>query len=83
MQESTPREKILKKIQDTALRVHEVTGCSDYSRTDMILNEKGELIVLEINSIPGLTKASLVPQQLVASGYTMESFVDIMVKNHS
>ncbi len=75
--------KILKKIQDMALKVHKMTGCRDYSRTDMILNSKNQLVVLEINSVPGLTKASLVPQQLSASGYTLKEFIDIMVKNNS
>lgn len=66
-----------------ALKVHKMTGCRDYSRTDMILNSKNQLVVLEINSVPGLTKASLVPQQLSASGYTLKEFIDIMVKNNS
>ncbi len=74
--------KIFKKIQDTALKVHKITDCNDYSRTDMILNSKNQLVVLEINSVPGLTKASLVPQQLVASGYSLKEFIDIMVENH-
>ena len=76
-------QKTLKEIQALALKTHKITGCKDYSRTDMILNSKNELVVLEINSIPGMTKGSLVPQQLENMGIATSEFVDIMVENNS
>ncbi len=59
--------------QKLALRMHEVVGCRGYSRTDMILTEKGP-VLLEINTLPGLSKASFIPQQLKVAGITLRDF---------
>lgn len=72
-----------RKIQELALLSHKVTGCRDISRTDMMMNEKGELAVLEINTIPGMTKTSFVPAELAASGYTISDFVRGMLEKYS
>jgi D-alanine-D-alanine ligase len=76
-------EETTKKIQDLALRVHTICGCKDISRTDMILREDGELVVLEINTIPGMTKTSFIPAQLEASGYSLSGFVKGMLEKYS
>lgn len=72
-----------KKIQDLAKQVHTVCGCKDISRTDMILNDKGELVVLEINTVPGMTKTSFIPAQLQASGYDIIQFIDGMIEKYT
>ena len=51
-----------------ALRANECLGCRDLSRVDFILTERGELFVLEVNTIPGFTETSLVPQAARAAG---------------
>ncbi len=76
-------EDIKKRIQDTAHSVHAVTGCKDISRTDMILNERDELVVLEINTIPGMTDVSFIPAEMKASGYSLKDFVEGMIKKYS
>lgn len=66
VEELTPaplNEAQTKACQELALKMHQIIGCKGYSRTDMILTPKGP-IVLEINTLPGLTKASFIPQQL-------------------
>lgn len=76
--EVTPAEvepEIFEKIRQTAIGVHEACGCRDLSRTDIILNGKGELVVLEINTIPGMTGTSFVPAQLRAIGSSLDEFV--------
>lgn len=55
-------------IQDLALRAHRSLGLQVYSRVDVILPEKGEATVLEVNTIPGMTEASLLPEAAVAAG---------------
>ena len=75
--------KLNKKIQEIAKKVHKLTGCKDLSRTDMIMNSKGELVVLEINTAPGMTETSFIPAELAAAGLTMHRFVDILVKNNT
>ncbi len=51
-----------------ALRANDCLGCRDLSRVDLMLAENGELFVLEVNSIPGFTETSLVPQAARAAG---------------
>nr|AIA17977.1 D-ala D-ala ligase C-terminus [uncultured bacterium] len=59
--------------QKLALAIHKAIGCKGYSRTDMILTEKGP-VMLEINTLPGLSKASFIPQQLKVAGMTLRDF---------
>lgn len=62
-----------KKCQDLAIKVHKLAGCRGYSRTDMILTPEGP-ILLEINTLPGLSKASFIPQQLIANNENLRDF---------
>lgn len=84
--EVTPAEvdqEITQRIQNLALQVHTLCGCKDISRTDMIMKDDGELVVLEINTIPGMTKTSFIPAQLEASGYSVADFVRGMLEKYS
>jgi D-alanine-D-alanine ligase len=56
------------QTKSLALRAHECLGCRDYSRVDLILSERGELFVLEVNTIPGFTETSLLPKAARAAG---------------
>jgi D-alanine-D-alanine ligase len=73
-----PKSQI-KKIQNTALTAHKAIGASGLSRTDMILDKKDNLYVLEINTIPGMTQASLLPQQARAAGISFSQLLDIII----
>jgi D-alanine-D-alanine ligase len=55
-------------IQDLALRAHRSLGLQVYSRVDIMLPEEGEPTVLEVNTIPGMTEASLLPEAAAAAG---------------
>jgi D-alanine-D-alanine ligase len=59
--------------QNVALHLHKVMNCYGYARTDMILTERGP-VILEINTLPGLSKASFVPQQLEANQENLREF---------
>jgi D-alanine-D-alanine ligase len=61
-------------IMDHALRAHRALSCSGYSRSDFIVSGK-ELIFLETNTLPGLTKASLYPKALKAQGIEFADFL--------
>ena len=63
-----------KAAQALAVLTHRALGCSGYSRTDMILTPRG-LVLLEINTLPGMTKASFIPQQLAAAGREVKDFL--------
>lgn len=55
-------------IQQIALDAHRALGLETYSRVDFVLPESGEPVVLEINTIPGMTESSLLPEAAAAAG---------------
>ena len=55
-------------IQELALRAFRALGLQVYGRVDVMLPEKGEPTVLEINTIPGMTETSLLPEAAAAAG---------------
>ncbi|MFL6542947.1 MAG: D-alanine--D-alanine ligase [Chthoniobacterales bacterium] len=55
-------------VQDLALRAHLSLGLKVYSRVDIMLPDNGEPSVLEVNTIPGMTEASLLPEMAAAAG---------------
>ncbi|MCM8784394.1 MAG: D-alanine--D-alanine ligase [Candidatus Omnitrophica bacterium] len=58
-----PINKIIQeKAQEQAIKAHHSLGCSGFSRVDMILNKESVPVVLEVNTIPGLTSRSLLPK---------------------
>jgi D-alanine-D-alanine ligase len=61
--------------QAVALIAHQAIGCFGYTRTDMIMTSSG-IYYLETNTLPGMTKASFIPQQLRAAGIELRDFVD-------
>jgi len=68
------------RIQDVALRAHRSLGCRDYSRVDVMLGGNGELFVLEVNTLPGLTEQSLLPKAALAAGIKMEDLCTRLVE---
>ena len=62
--------------QDLALRTYRLLGCSAFARVDLMLDEAGELTVLEANSIPGLTETSLLPQAADAAGISFDALIE-------
>ena len=65
----------MEACQDVALMMHRALGCDGYSRTDVILADEG-LFYLETNTLPGLTKASFIPQQLAAARISFKTFLE-------
>lgn len=61
--------------QALSLLAHSALGCFGYTRTDMIMTEEG-FYYLETNTLPGMTKASFIPQQLRAASISLEAFVE-------
>ncbi len=78
---------IYDKVQKMSLKAHAALGCRGVSRADFRYNDKaggdGELVCLEINTQPGMTKTSLVPEQAMHAGHTFEELVTWMVEDAS
>lgn len=60
------------KIQEIVHQVYQTLGCKGFIRIDFILEQKGPSII-EINTIPGMTNASLIPQQVSAAGLSLSN----------
>lgn len=61
-------DHIVRAAQDAALRAHRALKLEGYSRSDFRLDASGQLWCLEVNTLPGMTATSLLPQSAAASG---------------
>ena len=68
------------EIQDVSKKIYAHLGCSGLVRVDYIASEAG-LYFLEVNTIPGMTSASLVPQMVRAAGMSMTDFLTAIIEN--
>lgn len=68
------------EIQEVSKKIYAHLGCSGLVRVDYICAEDG-LYFLEVNTIPGMTAASLVPQMVRASGMDMTDFLTTIIEN--
>ncbi|MCL5967442.1 MAG: D-alanine--D-alanine ligase [Firmicutes bacterium] len=72
-------DEVKDACQKAALTAHRAFGCAGFSRTDMIWTERGP-VVLEINTIPGMTPNSLLPRSARAAGIEFSALVDRLVR---
>ncbi len=82
--ETTPaevNEAIADKIRETARKVYTVFNCRGVVRIDFIYNEKEESpYMLEVNTIPGQSEASIIPQQVRSMGWSLKEFYTKLVQ---
>lgn len=79
--------KIYEKVQKMSLKAHEALGCRGITRTDFRFDDRagedGALVCLEINTQPGMTPLSLVPELAAHAGHSFEELVSWMVEDAS
>ena len=69
------------QIENTARKIYQVFNCNGVVRIDFIYNEsENKAYMLEINTVPGQSEASIVPQQVKAMGWTLEDFYTALVE---
>ena len=74
-------EEVYAKIKEAAKKIYKVFNCSGVIRIDFIYNEREQQpYMLEINSVPGQSDASIIPQQVKAYGWTLEQFYSVLVE---
>ena len=73
-------EKETKLLQETALKFHRALGLSVYSRTDFILDAEGRAWCLEVNTLPGMTPASLIPKAAAVAGISYGELCEKIVE---
>ena len=83
-QELCPPENVSKAIQKKAQveakKLHTLFDCADMSRTDFIIRNDGSLVLLDINTVPGLTEQSLLPKAAATAGIPMPALVTKLVE---
>jgi D-alanine-D-alanine ligase len=70
---------LTQRVQQLALRAHRALGCEGMSRVDMIARET-EIVLLEVNTIPGLTLGSLLPKAAAAAGIGFPELVNRIIQ---
>jgi D-alanine-D-alanine ligase len=69
----TPRQT--ERTQELALAAHRALGCRGASRVDFRLDQRGRPLLLEVNTIPGMTETSLLPKAARAAGIGFDELV--------
>lgn len=72
-------DDITLEVQRMALEAHLALGLSGYSRADFILAPDNSLHLLEVNTLPGMTPTSLLPQEAAAAGYSFEDLITELI----
>ncbi len=71
--------EVIRKVQDTAIHAYKVLCCEGMGRVDSFVTESGEVIVNEINTIPGFTNISMYPKMWEASGISYPELIDRLI----
>ena len=71
---------VYEHVLGVALAAHTALGCSGYSRVDTRVNEQGEVFLLEVNSLPGLTPLSWLPRIAAHTGLDYGDLVEAILQ---
>ncbi|MGK7345064.1 MAG: D-alanine--D-alanine ligase [Candidatus Nitrospinota bacterium M3_3B_026] len=73
----------LERVERAAMKAHRTLGCAGFSRSELIVDEAGKTWFLELNTIPGMTKTSLLPMAAKAAGLSFDDLVLTILKEAS
>ncbi len=73
-------ESVTKKIQEAAIKAFQALNCEGMARVDVFLTEDNEVIINEINTIPGFTKISMYPKLWELSGISYSQLIDELIQ---
>jgi len=72
-------QELIDECERLAIKAHEVLGCRGMSRADMIVTADGAVEMLEVNTIPGMTNTSLLPDAAKAAGLEFPRLCEVLV----
>jgi D-alanine-D-alanine ligase len=73
-------DEITRRLMDCTLKAHRLLGVEGYSRADFILPADGMPSILEVNTLPGMTATSLIPQEAAAVGLDFGDLIERLLK---
>lgn len=71
----------LKRVEDLSLKAHIALCCKGATRVDTILSREGDIYVLEVNTIPGMTETSLLPKIAKQSNLEFDALIEEILKS--
>ena len=69
-----------KRIQEAGIAAFRAVGGRDYGRVDVMVRENGDPVVLEVNTLPGMTETSLLPKAAAAAGYSYTDLCQMQIE---
>ena len=84
VQEITPArisEDIARRVREITSHIYDILHCNAIIRIDYIVTKEGKIYMLEVNTTPGMTPTSFIPQQVKAAGLTMTEVLTDIVEN--
>ncbi|MFI2752563.1 D-alanine--D-alanine ligase family protein [Cellulomonas sp. P22] len=72
--------EVVERVQDAAVRTFEAVGCEGLARVDVFVTEGGDVVVNEINTMPGFTPFSMYPRMWQASGLSYPELIDELLQ---
>ncbi|MGP4077005.1 D-alanine--D-alanine ligase family protein [Halobacillus sp. K22] len=73
-------DSLTEQLKEEAVKAHQLLGCEVYSRVDFIINENEEPIILEVNTLPGMTPTSLFPDSAKEIGWSYDDLIEKFVE---
>ena len=73
-------EKLHEEVEQMALATYKSLKCQVYARVDMIINKEGVPYILEVNTLPGMTPASLFPKSAAGAGISYSKLLDMIIE---
>ena len=74
-------EELTKRVQALTSAIYDILGCSGIIRVDYIITEGEKINLLEVNTTPGMTATSFIPQQVRAAGMDIKDVMTDIIEN--
>jgi len=84
VQEITPArlsETVTRRVREITSHIYDILHCNGIIRIDYIISKEGKISMLEVNTTPGMTVTSFIPQQVKAAGLSMTDVLTEIVEN--
>lgn len=69
-------DDVYRRVLEAGLKAHKAIGCKGYSRIDALVTGNGDIFILEVNTLPGMTETSLLPEIAKGIGVDFDSLVE-------